>query len=205
MAKYITLKQFIAIKNNPEYDQNFRYLLEICYITALRINEVAKLIELGKNAKIDEQVHFRGKKHSKIDQAITPELKKLIDGITRNWTSGSSIIKAISRWNKKYGLEVESHSLRRLAATLIDKNLDTKHAQCLLDHKDEKTTAIYILDANKFDKKNTAQNLLLEISIHGEEIKTLPFLREENVLLKIENDKLKKIIQGNNLLTGGKE
>ena len=191
MAKNISFDTYRNITNNEEYDPSFRSLLKIFFITGLRINEVSKLINAVVKEPEINTISFKGKMGINIDQDIIPEIRSEILNIKNKWKNEASIAKSIWRWNKKYGLEIEAHAIRRLAATLIDKNLDTRHAQALLNHMSVATTERYILEVSKFDKKMVAQQVLIEISKHGEEIKTLNHLREENLHLKMENEALK--------------
>lgn len=195
MAKNISLDSYKKIIKNDEYEQSFRSLLKILFITGLRINEVSKLINAVVKEPEIKTISFKGKMGINIDQDIIPEIRTEIFNIKNKWKNEASIAKSIWRWNKKYNLEIEAHALRRLAATVIDMTLDTRHAQALLNHMSVATTERYILEVSKFEKKMIAQHVLIDISEKGEEIKTLPYLREENLHLKFENERLKKAIE----------
>lgn len=191
MSKHITLEEVNAIVNNKEYDDSLRYVVKLAFMTGLRINEIVKLINqtryIIKEHKGTQEpiIEFKGKGMVNIQQKITLTIQDIVKRINNDWSSAGSLSKSIQRWNTKYDLNLELHSIRRLAATIIDDNLDIRHAQSLLNHKSTETTQIYIDKHNAYKKKHYAQDTLKEILLTGRnELVTLESLKRENQELK---------------------
>lgn len=192
---FIQFDDLYKIINNEQFDESFRSLLELAFITGLRRAEIVRLINELRKDKYAQVISFKGKRNITIDVPLNTKHFELVNKINNNWANGSSLAKQVQRWNIKYDLNIELHSIRRLSATTIDKNLDVRHAQSLLNHKDLATTELYIHESNKMNRKIHAMNLLEKSLQDGTtNITTYNELKLRNTFLEKENEELRKRI-----------
>tara|TARA_R110002012_G_scaffold152878_1_gene312809 strand:+ start:796 stop:1053 length:258 start_codon:yes stop_codon:yes gene_type:complete len=81
---FIQFDDLYKIINNEQFDESFRSLLELAFITGLRRAEIVRLINELRKDKYAQVISFKGKRNITIDVPLNTKHFELVNKINNN-------------------------------------------------------------------------------------------------------------------------